>query len=129
MFWQPVQILYPDAELVMCQVTRGLGVGADFVGRALRPGGSHATAVTWLRVGGRDPAALMQCRVYAPTDVAATGLARLLAARLPLAVKLGLGVVAVTQNEGPTDLGPNPGPMRQMLFEIVLQGKTNKPGF
>ena len=123
--WQPAALLFPDAELAMIQGTRRLMAGFEIADIGREQPAKTTTAVTWNRVGGADPDALMKCRVYAPTPFEVTALARELAARLPLLVKLGLGVVAVFQNEGPTDLGdvPGVGPMRQMLYDVMLHGQ------
>jgi len=125
--WQPAVLEYPDAELALTKSTRHLMLeyGVDWVGNQLPPDlgqpGGPATAIVWNRVGGADPSALMQCRVYAPTHLQANQLARTLAARLRFIIRHRLGVVAVIQNEGPTDLGNPSGPMRQMMYEIVLR--------
>lgn len=118
--WQPNTIIYPDAELACIEATRMLGLDVDDIDR-IRP--DHpTTAIVWNRVGGRDPNALMQCRVYAQTPKAVTDLARELASRMRLFPALGVGVVAVDQNEGPTDMGsPPPEQMRQMMYDITLK--------
>ena len=125
--WQLADLLYPDAELVACEATRRLEIpGVAYVGTALPA--NPTIAVVWNRVGGRDPAPLMQVRVWAPTVYEAVTTARLLAARLPLAVTFGLGITRVWQNEGPTDLGATPisEPMRQMMYEFGLQPQLEK---
>jgi len=114
-----VAVHYPDAELVMCAATRALNIGGvDFVGRELPR--QHGTAVIWNRVGGRDPLALMQVRVFAPTPDVAVGVARRLAGALPGVVRLGFGIFRVSQETGVTDLGSVPEPLRQMVYEIGL---------
>lgn len=124
--WQPAAILYPDAELAAINGARQLmdGLGVAVIGRELPA--TTTTAILFNRVGGRDPDALMQVRVFAPTAYTVTTLARELAARLPLLPRLHVGIVAVDQNEGPTDLGdvPGHGPMRQLMYDFTLQGRS-----
>ena len=110
----------------MCDVTRRLfpdepGV---FVSRKLPPTYPElqSEAVIWNRMGGADPTAIMQCRVFAATDQRTNALARLVAARLPLARRLDSRIINIEQNEGPTDMGPDPTPMMQMMWEITFRG-------
>lgn len=117
--WQPAAVLYPDAEQVLCDATRTLGLDVDHIGRTIPK--RVTTAIVWNRVGGRDEDALMQVRCFAPTDKQATDLARHLAARLPLTVT-GNPIRGLTQNTGLTDLGPDEqGAMRQMLYALSLR--------
>lgn len=130
--WQSAAIIYPDAELTIISATRYLMADLALTHPELavahignqRPA-NVTTAIIWNRVGGADPNAILQCRVHAPTAQQATDLARHLAARLRLVPKMAPGIAAVTQNEGPTDLGNNPGPMRQMMYELALRGQLN----
>jgi hypothetical protein len=119
--WQPTEIHYPDAEQVMCEATRQLGLKVDFVGREVPR--QITTAIIWNRDGAIDPKAFMRCRIFAPTQTQVSELTRQLAAKLPLIPKMRKGVTSVRQNTGPTDLGDNPGPMRQMMYDITLQGQ------
>jgi hypothetical protein len=118
--WQPQSILYPDAEQVLCDATRALlnDQGALYIGRTVPD--QITTAVVWNRIGGADPLALMQARIYATTDARAWELGRILAARLPHAVD-GKPIRSLEQT-GFADLGNEQQPMRQLLVDITLRG-------
>jgi len=116
--WQPNNAFYPDAEEVLISAVHDLNLADDVAAKLPH---HHTTAITINRVGGRDPTAVVQIRCYAPTDHEATTLARHLAARLPALVRTRPELVRVWQNTGPTDLGSDPHPMRQMIYEITLQ--------
>jgi hypothetical protein len=126
--WQPATVLYPDAELVMCDATRavfaGMGRGDVFVGREVPQNigtGSYHAAVVWNRTGGLEPDAFMQCRVFAPTDFEAMSLARELSARIQACVT-GRPIARIVESSGITDLGVEAGPMRQVLYAVTLRG-------
>ena len=121
--WQPAAILYPDAELVMCDKTRGLVNTDVYIGRTIPR--TWVKAVIWNRIGGTNEPpvdhALMQLRVFAPTDQACADLTRQIQARLPTICD-GDPVISMTVTGGPTDLGSEPSPMRQILFNTTLRG-------
>jgi len=123
--FQPVEVIYPDVELQVCRGIGALGLDIDFVGRQM-PRDGFATAVVVNRVGGRDPTPVVQIRCFAATPQAATDLARNLAARLPRISRMGLGVVRFRQNEGPTDLGDDPIPLRQLMYDVTVRGRAIK---
>ncbi|MCA0217922.1 MAG: hypothetical protein LCH43_11280 [Actinobacteria bacterium] len=127
MTWQPATILFPDAELVMCDRTRdlraslsvdGLDVTEAYVGRTVPA--TITVAIVWNRIGGVDPDAFMQARIYAPTDQQATDLARALSAALPSVVD-GNPIRRIEQTAF-ADLGIEKQPMRQLLFDITFRG-------
>jgi hypothetical protein len=123
--WQPAQILYPDAELVLCDKTRELLADQDdvYIGRTIPK--TWAKAITWNRIGGTEDApfdtAMMECRIWAPTDQQCMDLARLLQARLP-GIYDGAPVIRAVVVGGPTDLGIEDSPMRQLLYNITIRG-------
>ena len=128
--WQPATVEYPDAELVLTTRTRTLLTTLDepdaYVGREVpqtftTETSAHATAIIWNRVGGLDPTALMQLRVFAPTPQRVNNLTRALAARLPSLVD-GAPITRLVQSGGPTDLGDEPSPMRQCLYDVTFRG-------
>jgi len=118
---QPALIDYPDAELVMCEQTRRLLPDVYVARKVPRTGGKQ---IIWNRIGGhQDPPqdiALMECRVWADTDLACNKLVTRLLAVLPAAT--GGPVVKVDSSSGPADLGTEREPMRQLIFEITLKG-------
>lgn len=123
--WQPARILYPDAELVMCEKTRPLLDQSIFVGRIVPRKLAGVTAITWNRTGGeQDPpfdTASLECRIWAPTDQACIDLARQLMAVLPSLID-GDPITGMVVSGGPTDLGVENSPMRQILYDITMRG-------
>jgi hypothetical protein len=124
--WQPTQVLFPDAEQVMCDATRAVLTGdlqPGYIGRKVPA--TITTAVVWNRIGGASDGTfdhpLMMCRCWAPTDTAVNALAADLAARLPGIVDGG-PVVRLDPTSGPTDLGTEASPMRQLLFDVTTRG-------
>jgi len=121
--WQPVTVTYPTAEIAIVAATKSLGLPVDFVGDE-KPRNA-GTAIIWNRIGGRDPTALMQCRVFAPHGHEAIEIARQLAAQLPRTVRGRFGIHRIEQISGITDLGNHPEPMRQLIYEIGLTPERN----
>jgi len=129
--WQPVSVRFPDAELLMCDRTRPLLVDFGYeddtavvVGRSV-PDVRPARLVVWNRDGGpttslRDRPR-MRCRVFAPTDAAATTLANDVIALVPLLVD-GAPVVFANCLSGPVEIPDATGPQRYLLFEIHTRG-------
>jgi len=120
--WQPPSIIYPDAELVLTGSTRQLipGITVD----TIMPR-DNQPAITWNRIGGNIEAPfdmpLMQCRVQAPTLAECNQLVSRLLAVLP-SITDGDPVTVISITGGPTDLGEESAPMKQLLFDITLRG-------
>jgi hypothetical protein len=124
--WQPARVLFPDVTQLLCDATRALLTGPQapaYVGRTVPA--SITTAVVWNRVGGAPAGTLdtaaMACRCWAPTDTAVEALAAAVLAHLP-AVATGSPVIAVVCTAGPTDLGTETSPMRQLTFDVTTRG-------
>jgi hypothetical protein len=125
MMWQPAQIIYPDAELVLCDKTRILLADQDgvHIGRTIPD--TWTRLVIWNRLGGTQAPPfdtdIMECRIWAPTDEQCMDLARLLQALLP-GICDGAPITRAVVTGGPTDLGVEDSPMRQFMFDITLRG-------
>ena len=123
MTWQPAAILYPDVELMLTQRVRSaLADPTVTVGRKVPDQVTRAVIVN--RVGGTQSppfdTATVMVRCYAPTDVAATGLV----ARV-VQILGGLPDGQITRVQvtgGPTDLGLEGSPMRQVMADVTTRG-------
>jgi hypothetical protein len=125
MTWPVAPILYEDAELLLCDRTRGLLDDQNvLVGRRIPE--QWTRLVVWNRLGGSPhppfDVALMQCRVFAPTDQECVDLARILQARLPMLCD-GSPITNIAVTGGPSDLGVEDSPMRQYLYDITIRGR------
>ena len=127
MTWQPVAVLYPDAELVATGLLReDLAAQGDtdvWVGRKLPPSRPRR-AVQIVRDGGsssemRDRARL-RVLVWDSSDEAATDLARLVLA-LVMEWPGSRGVLRVVHESGPVEI-PDAAPKRYLLIEVHFRG-------
>lgn len=127
MTWQPVAVLYPDAELVATGLLReDLAAQGDtdvWVGRKL-PSSRPRRAVQIVRDGGsssemRDRARL-RVLVWDSSDEAATDLARLVLALVMEWPGRG-GVLRVVHESGPVEI-PDAAPKRYLLIEVHFRG-------
>ena len=127
MTWQPVAVLYPDAELVATGLLReGLAAQGEtdvWVGRKL-PGSRPRRAVQIVRDGGsssemRDRARL-RVLVWDSSDEAATNLALLVLALVMEWQGRG-GVLRVVHESGPVEI-PDAAPKRYLLIEVHFRG-------
>jgi len=123
--WQPSTLTYPDAEQVLCDLTREL-VPDAFVGRKIPE--RWRVAIIWNRLGGYQTPPFdissMQCRVWAAKDQEATRLALLLAGALP-GLRNGQPITNIVITGGPTDLGTEDSPMRQLLVDVTMRGNQS----
>ena len=127
MTWQPVAVLYPDAELVATGLLReDLAAQGDtdvWVGRKL-PSSRPRRAVQIVRDGGsssemRDRARL-RVLVWDSSDEAATNLALLVLALVMEWPGRG-GVLRVVHESGPVEI-PDAAPKRYLLIEVHFRG-------
>lgn len=123
MTWQPAAILYPDVELVLTQRVRAaLADPTVTVGRKVPDQVTRAVIVN--RVGGTQSppfdTATVMVRCYAPTDAAATGLVSRVVQILGGLPEGQITRVRVTG--GPTDLGLEGSPMRQVMADVTTRG-------
>lgn len=119
-------IIFPDVELELTGYLRtGLaahGYPGMFVSNTR---GTQATAV-WVRRDGGPvldqvrESARVGVNVFAPTEQAATDLARTVSALLRAAAD-GTPVVRVRQSSGPSPIADNT-PRRYMTFEVTVRG-------
>jgi hypothetical protein len=124
-------IIFPDVELWATGYLRtGLatyGYPGTFVSNRRE---TQATAVWVRRDGGPTldvvrEAARLGINVFAPTERAATDLARTVAALMRAAAN-GAPVVKVEQSSGPSPIADNT-PRRYMTFEVWVRGSTLTP--
>ncbi|MDR0848080.1 MAG: hypothetical protein LBN10_03400 [Propionibacteriaceae bacterium] len=125
--WQPAPVLYPDVEMLLCDRTRELLTDQPDLQVGRKVPMSWNRAIMWNRNGGtQDPpfdTAAVMCRVFAPNDMDVTDLVALLLARLPSIID-GAPVLSMTVTGGPTDLGIEDSPMRQILFDMKVRGSN-----
>ena len=127
--WQPLAILYPDAELETAAMLRVLFSEQDetdiWVGRTL-PKPRPNRAVQVIRDGGaanelRDkPRLRLLC--WDKTDQKVNDLARLVVAVMPLMVTRGVAL-HVEHLSGPYEI-PEATPCRYLLFEVHTRGEA-----
>ena len=121
MTWQPAAILYPDVELMLTQRVRSaLADPTVTVGRKVPDQVTRAVIVN--RVGGTQSppfdTATVMVRCYAPSDVT-----KLVARVVQILGGLPDGqITRVKVTGGPTDLGLEGSPMRQILADVTTRG-------
>lgn len=123
MTWQPAAILYPDVELALTGLFRDALDPDVLVGRKVPDTITRAVIVN--RIGGKqsppfDTASVM-VRAYATTEQDA---AALIAQVVQILGGLpGTGpIVRTVVTGGPTDLGVDGAPMRQILADVTTRG-------
>lgn len=135
MTWQPIPVLYPDAELEVIDRYQSLLPAAGqtdvLVDRKIpEPSEDEPRPdrmVIFTRDGGgsdglRD-VATMRCRVWDVTDQKATDLARLVVALAPRAVD-GT-ILRVEHRSGPYEVPDGSGhPQRYLLFDFHFRGRA-----
>lgn len=120
-------IIFPDVELWATAYLRTALAAHGYVGMAVsNRRESQATAVQVRRDGGPTldqvrESARLGVNVYAPTEQAATDLARTVSALLRAAAD-GAPVLRVTQTSGPSPIADESGPRRYMTFELTIRG-------
>lgn len=125
MTWQPAEIVFVDAEQLLCDRTRILlGDASVFVGNRI-PTPRRDRMVIWNRDGGPESGvfeqARMRCRVWDTTDKKANDLARLLAARLK--GDRTPPITNVVKESGPYDVPDESGsPQKYMFFTVTTRG-------
>lgn len=119
-------IIFPDVELVLTGYLRAALAANGYPGMYVsNTRGSQPSAV-WVRRDGGPvldqvrEAARVGINVFAPTEQAATNLARTVSALLRAAAD-GNPIVRVTQPTGPTPIA-DATPRRYMTFEITVRG-------
>lgn len=126
--WQPVSLLFPDAEQLMCDRTR-TGLADDTVtvsNRIPNPRPANGRMVVWNRDGGaidgfRDQPR-MRARVWAPTDDEANELARQLVA-VVMGLPDGNPILRVVHESGPYDVpDTSQAPQKYLLFTVHTRG-------
>lgn len=126
--WQPLAILYPDAELVVATALRSLlverGETGVSVGRTL-PKPKPKRALQVIRDGGSSAELRDRPRirvlVWDTTDQKATDLASLVVALMPLLIQRG-DALHVEHLSGPYEI-PEATPCRYLLFEVHTRGE------
>lgn len=125
--WQPVSVVYPDAELVAITLLRDLLAGegeADVKVVRDIPPTRPARCVQVVRDGGRSAnlrdSARLRVNVWDTTAQKATDLARLVVALVPGMVGQS-GVLRTEHLSGPYEV-PDAAPRRYLLFEVDFRG-------
>jgi hypothetical protein len=126
--WQPPEVIFPDAEKVLVDAYKvaltAAGESGVTVDRKV-PSSRPAKLVAITRDGGGNDGMRdrprMRFRVFAPTDKAATDLARLVVALAGTLVTNGTALYTEVQS-GPYEVPDQGGPMRYALIEFHLRG-------
>lgn len=124
-------IIFPDVELWAASYLRTTLASHGYPGMFVsNKRETQATAVQVRRDGGPAGQVLETPRlgvnVYAPSEQAATDLARTVSALLRAAPD-GSPVVRVTQTSGPSPIPDESGPRRYMTFELTVRGADLAP--
>lgn len=119
-------IIFPDVELELTGYLRTALAAHGYPGTYVsNTRGTAATAV-WVRRDGGPvldivrEAARVGINVFAPSEQAATNLARTVSALVRAAAD-GAPIVRVTQSAGPTPIADST-PRRYMTFEVTVRG-------
>lgn len=134
MTWQPPRVVFPDTELVLCEVLRdALGARPEpyatgvYVGNTT-PRPRRDRMVTVRRDGGSQVDGLLEAaqvgvNVWATTEQEVNALTRLVRALL-WASSTGKPICRVEDISGPVAIPDESGqPLRYLTFEITLRGE------
>lgn len=125
-------IIFPDVELWATGYLRTALASHGYPSMFVSNKRETQTTAVWVRRDGGPTldhvreAARLGVNVFAPTEQAATDLARTVSALLRAAAD-GSPVVLVTQTSGASPIPDESGPRRYMTFEITVRGADLAP--